>query len=156
MIYVLTNFFNSFFLSFCLLAVTVFAQTVSLIKRWAPLNGITDKGIYQLMWSKLSRWQVLIFFFSYLLYVVAHSLIFISRLLESVCLCPKVIPLSGFHSIRMSVSGYSIHICFLFQKENKKRKQISKPKTKLLLRLCTYVFGNWTTWNIEKPKKIKK
>ncbi len=29
---------------------------------------------------------------SYLMYVNAYSLIIISRLLESVCLCPKVIP----------------------------------------------------------------
>ncbi len=34
---------------------------------------------------------------SYLMYIEAHSLIIISWLLESVCLCPKVIPLSGFH-----------------------------------------------------------
>ncbi len=32
------------------------------------------------------------------MYAEAHSLIVISRLLESVCLYTKVIPLSGFHS----------------------------------------------------------
>ncbi len=34
-----------------------------------------------------------------LVYVEVHLLIIISRLLESVCLHPKVIPLSGFHSL---------------------------------------------------------
>jgi hypothetical protein len=34
---------------------------------------------------------------SYLMYIEAHSLMIISRSLESVCLCSKVIPLSGFH-----------------------------------------------------------
>jgi hypothetical protein len=31
------------------------------------------------------------------MYVEAHLLISISGILESGCLCPKVIPLSGFH-----------------------------------------------------------
>ena len=33
------------------------------------------------------------------MYVKIHLLIIISPLLESICLCPKVIPLSGFHCI---------------------------------------------------------
>ena len=37
--------------------------------------------------------------FSYIMYIEAHSVIIIRWLLESDCLCPKVIPLSGLHFI---------------------------------------------------------
>jgi hypothetical protein len=55
----------------------------------APLNEIMDNGINQFMGSNLSRMTSPKLLFS----VDGHWLIIIRRLLESVCLCPLVIPL---------------------------------------------------------------
>jgi hypothetical protein len=57
--------------------------------KWAPLNGITDNGIKIIQIDKSQNPL------SYLM--KTHSLIIISQLLESVWICPKVIPLSSFH-----------------------------------------------------------
>ena len=56
------------------------------LNRWMPLNGITDNRIKLIQFDKpqISTSQLLF-----------HSLITIYRLLESVSLCSKVIPISG-------------------------------------------------------------
>ncbi len=63
--------------------------------QWKLLNGITDNRISWLMGSNLYRLTRMTL--SYLVcYTEAHLLIIISRLLEKVWLCPKVISLCGF------------------------------------------------------------
>jgi hypothetical protein len=65
--------------------------------QWATLNGIMDNAINQsVMGIKFIQDNKSQITLSYLMYIEAHSLIIISWLLESVCLCFKVVPLSDF------------------------------------------------------------
>jgi hypothetical protein len=68
--------------------------------QWAPINGIMDNGINRLMGSIYLICQIPNdLFLPYVCLVL--SLIRINQLLESVSLCPKVIPLSGVHCINI-------------------------------------------------------
>jgi hypothetical protein len=68
--------------------------TYQLQVQWAPLTGITDNEINWLMGSNVSRLTSANYSFQ-----LNVTVIIISRLLESVCLRPKVVPLSCFHCI---------------------------------------------------------
>jgi hypothetical protein len=70
--------------------------TENLVLQWAPLNGITDYGTNRLMGSNLSYLTNPKLPFPTNVCLV-DSLIRINRLLESISLCPKVIPISGAH-----------------------------------------------------------
>ncbi len=67
-----------------------------IIKQKVPLNGILDNGINLLMGSNLSHLKNPKYHFLPNL-CLFHWLISINRLLESVSLSSKVIPLSGAH-----------------------------------------------------------
>ena len=62
---------------------------------WAPLNGTTYNGIYLVNGIKLIQIYKPQITLSYLTQVEAHSLIGIIRLMGSVIVWPKVIPLTG-------------------------------------------------------------
>jgi hypothetical protein len=61
--------------------------------QWAPLNGITDNRIN----IQTDKFQITY----YTLWMLNSLIIIISQLMELVCLCPKVIPISGFLCINV-------------------------------------------------------
>jgi hypothetical protein len=81
------------------LAILVERKTSFNLIQLALLNGIMDNGINQLMGSNLSRMTSLrLIFHTECPVKLIHLLLFVGYwLLESVCLCPSVIPLSSSH-----------------------------------------------------------
>jgi len=69
--------------------------------QWTPREGIMDNGIKII---QIDKSQITL---SYLMYVEARFLIIICKLLESVYLCPKVIPLSRFHCMIKIYTTYN-------------------------------------------------